>query len=110
MLIGLIQGGMQFPRGKHRVWFSRCFEITVHPGKVVEVDEYEGFSEENAKNGFGTENGADVPKRMFHVGRSVLHLERNQICEEAGAGWQDFTHYSPVPLRQAAAYNGGLKS
>ena len=110
LLIGLIQEGMRFPRGKHRVWFSRCFEITVHPGKVVEVDEYEGLSEENTQTGLRAGNEAGAKGRMFHVGRSILQLQRNRICEEAGTGWKDFTHHRPAALRQAAAYNGGLKS
>ena len=87
VLIGLIQGGMRFPVGRHLVWFSRCFEITVHPGRMVEVDEYEGLTEKDPKAGPRAGNGASASARMFHIGRSVLHLKRGWVREEAGVGW-----------------------
>lgn len=88
LLVELFQDGMQYPPGKHRFWVSRCFEITVRRGQVVELDEYEGFS---------ADRHADRPIRrpaknrrrqeMFHVGRSVLRLKEGRFVEEPGGGW-----------------------
>lgn len=76
-LIDLFRKGMEYPAGKHRFWIARCFEINVRPDRVVELDEYESFS---AK-------GEPDSSKMFHVGRSVLHLKEDKIVEEIGGGW-----------------------
>lgn len=77
---------MLYPPGKHRVWFSRCFEITVHSDERVELDEYESFTAPPARSGKGR-----VPFRkgeeMYHVGKTVLHLKEGRVVEEKGAGW-----------------------
>ena len=89
-LIDLFQGGMQYPPGKHRFWISRCFEITVHPDSMVELDEYEGFASEKRekeKKNRGASGGTST-KGMFHVGRSVLDLKDGQVTEEPGKGWE----------------------
>lgn len=82
-LVNLFQTGMKYPPGRHRFWYSRCFEVTVHPGKIVELDEYENFT---------TENPRKTKKRqetgMFHVGRSVLHLKQGKVIEHCGDGWK----------------------
>ena len=88
-LVQLFQGGMEYPPGKHKLWISRCFEITVRPDRVVEFDEYEGFAAQS-------ENGRAIPRRrkherggnMFHVGRSVLRLVDGGVEEAAGKGWR----------------------
>jgi len=51
---------------------------------VVELDEYESFlSEDGARR-----EGEPVRrKRMFHVGRSILHLKKGVVVEEPGTGW-----------------------
>jgi hypothetical protein len=83
-LVELFRRGLQYPSGKHRFWVSRCFEITVHPDKVVDLDEYEGFA---------SETGKPARKRqcsdMFHVGRSVLDLKDGTVVEERGDGWKN---------------------
>ena len=91
VLIDLLQDGMQYPPGKHRLWISRCFEITVHPGRVVELDEYEQFfAEQHAKQGAPSKrSGGKRPDReMFHVGKSIIHLKEGRVVERSGAGWQ----------------------
>lgn len=89
-LVELFQGGMEYPPGKHKLWISRCFEITVRPDQVVEFDEYEGFASQS-------ENGRAAPRRrrsqerrgnMFHVGRSILRLGDGKVEEETGEGWR----------------------
>ena len=87
-LISLFQKGMQYPPGRHRFWISRCFEITVRPDEVVELDEYEGFSSEkgsNSRKQKGRGNGKR--KEMFHVGKSILNLKDGQVVEQKGSGW-----------------------
>ena len=78
-MIELFRNGMHYPPGKHRFWISRCFEIHVRPDAVVELDEFEGFSTDGP---FKEEKG-----KMFHVGRSVLHLKENRLVEQRGEGW-----------------------
>ena len=89
MLIELLQDGMHYPPGKHRFWVSRCFEITVRPDKVVELDEYEDFKTENGR----TQKHPHPPKQgsqgMFHVGKSVLYLKGGRLVESTGGGWQN---------------------
>ena len=88
-LVDLFQKGMQYPTGTHRFWISRCFEITVRPDEVVELDEYESFSAE--KNSTTRTSMRPTPKEendMFHVGRSVVNLRDGQVQEERGLGWE----------------------
>lgn len=88
-LVELFQEGMEYPPGKHKLWISRCFEITVRPDQVVEFDEYEGFASQS-------ENGRSAHRRrrqerrgnMFHVGRSILQLGNGEVVEETGDGWR----------------------
>ena len=91
LLIELFQDGMEYPPGRHRFWISRCFEITVRPDKVVELDEYEGFSaDRNASQ--ATRRRRPRSRRreeMFHVGRSILHLKDGRVLEEEGTGWTE---------------------
>ena len=89
-LIRLFQKGMQYPPGKHHFWISRCFEITVRPDLVVELDEYEGFSsEKRRKNGpRRKDSGETTTQGMFHVGRSILDLKDGQVTEEPSQGWE----------------------
>ena len=91
LLIELFQDGMEYPPGKHRFWISRCFEITVRPDKVVELDEYEGFSaDRNTKRSTRRRRAKNHSRNeMFHVGRSVLHLKDGRVVEEAGVGWTE---------------------
>ena len=89
LLIGLLQEGMAYSAGKHRLWISRCFEITVRPDRVVELDEYESFAaEENLHSKGSSENHPEACKKMFHVGTSILHLKDGQIVEKTGSGWR----------------------
>ena len=83
---------IQYPKGKHRIWVSRCFEINVRPRRLVEVDEYEGYVEEkdgsgpkHHRNGKGREKEL---KKMFHVGRSIVSLKEGTVTQERGTGWQ----------------------
>ncbi len=89
MVIQLLQDGMYYPIGTHRVWISRCFEITVRPDEMVELDEYEGFTEEKGvrlrERPLAGIKDAD---KMFHVGRSILNLKDKKVTEKAGAGWK----------------------
>ncbi len=89
VLIDLLQDGMEYPPGKHRLWISRCFEITVRPDKIIELDEYEQFFAEQGSSG---RKPAPAPRKkdreMFHVGKSVLDLRQGKITESSGAGWQ----------------------
>ncbi len=78
-LVDLFRKGMQYPPGKHRFWISRYFEIHVKLDSTVELDEYEGFSSEDHKQ---------AGKKMFHVGRSVLHLKDGTVIEQDGEGWR----------------------
>lgn len=89
MLIGLLRKGMKYSPGKHRLWISRCFEITVRPNRMVELDEYEGFTaEENlVSDGYPRMEDKGDCKGMFHVGKSIIHLENGQVVEKTGSGW-----------------------
>jgi len=88
LLIELFRDGMVYPPGKHRFWISRCFEITVRPDKVVELDEYEGFSADPSGKIPKHRNPRKKGKKaMFHVGRSILHLKEGRVVEETGGGW-----------------------
>ena len=87
-LIALFKQGMRYPLGTHRLWCCRCFEMTVRPEGVVEVDEYEGVSPSG--------KALDPPRHpalqealrgMFHVGKSILHLKGGSILERTGQGW-----------------------
>lgn len=89
-LIDLFRKGMEYPPGRHRFWISRCFEITVRADDVVELDEYESFASEQARNpeeALCEGPQAGNPGEMFHVGRSVLRLKDGEIEEEPGRGW-----------------------
>jgi|GEM_PF-2469817 len=91
LLVELLQDGMHYSTGKHRFWISRCFEITVRPNKVVELDEYESFAAESGsklKRGRGAKTASEA--EMFHVGRSILHPKDKQVIEEPGEGWDQF--------------------
>ena len=88
LLIDLLQDGMRYSEGKHRFWVSRCFEITVHPEEVVELNEYEGFVTEKNSTSVTREKAAK-PTDMFHVGRSILDLKSGRVVEETGAGWDN---------------------
>lgn len=81
-IVDLFQKGMQYPPGKHHFWFSRCFEITVRPDSVVELDEYEGFSSKKEPR------HPSKDKEMFHVGRSIVNLRDGQVTEQSGKGWE----------------------
>ncbi len=91
IIVELLQNGMRYPVGRHQFWVSRCFEITVHPNRVVEVDEFESYEE---KNGVRFRNGtpASVKRRdrMFHIGRSIISMKNRKVVENApGSGWLD---------------------
>ena len=90
LLIELFQDGMKYSPGKHRLWISKCFEITVLPDQVVELDEYEGFCAQENCSPKGEPQAAveGRSKRMFHVGRSILHLKDGQVVEKKGIGWK----------------------
>lgn len=89
-LVQLFQEGMEYPPGKHKLWISRCFEITVRPDQVVEFDEYEGFAaQSDGCRELRRRRGHERRRNMFHVGRSVLHLGDGQVSEEGGEGWRD---------------------
>jgi len=87
-LVDLFQKGMQYPPGKHRFWISRCFEIHVRQDSVVEMDEYEGFASETGPALKSQKQRRQSDKEMFHVGRSILHLQDGRVTEETGQGWQ----------------------
>lgn len=90
LLVELFQDGMEYPPGKHRFWISRCFEITVRQNRVVELDEYEGFSADRKANRSIRRRAKNRrQEEMFHVGRSVLHLKDGRVVEETGAGWTE---------------------
>lgn len=88
MMVNLIRNRVvENPKGKTRFWLVRCFEITVRPDRVVEVDEYEAYEVCEGKNGIEACNGprADFKSLagMFHVGRSVISLSDGRVVEEA---------------------------
>ena len=88
VLIKLLQQGMRYPTGTHRIWVSRCFELTVRADQVVELDEYEGYEEERATAAPQRPRGrATPPPPMCHVGRSVIHLKPPRVIEHPGNGW-----------------------
>ncbi len=87
LLIGLLQDGMKYSQGKHRFWISKCFEITMRPDSVIELDEYEGFSSEAGPNLKSSKRRRQSDKEMFHVGRSMLDLRDDRLTEESGRGW-----------------------
>ena len=98
LLIGLLQDGMRYSAGKHRLWISRCFEITVRSDQVVELDEYESFAaEENLHPMSERVDGPKGSAKMFHVGKSILHLKDGQVVEKGGSGWS-----GKVPARSPA--------
>lgn len=87
MMVNLIRNRVvENPRGKTRFWLVRCFEITVRADRVVEVDEYEAYEVCEGKNGIEACNGPRADYRslagMFHVGRSVIHLNDGRVVEE----------------------------
>jgi len=87
-LIQLIQEGMEYPEGKHRFWVARCYEITVRDDKTVELDEYESVSTELAVNKEVVRfNRRSQDKEMFHVGRSIVNPEKDNVIEKIGQGW-----------------------
>lgn len=91
MVVNLIRNEVvECPRGKSRLWVVRCFEITARPDEpVVEVDEYEAYEvyEEDDE----AHDACCRPSRMFHVGRSVIHVEQKRVIEEpAGKGLVEF--------------------
>ncbi len=93
LLIDLLQDGMRYSQGKHRFWISRCFEITVHPEEVVELNEYEGFLTEKDSSVKPIRQDKKIePKQMFHVGRSILDLKDGRLVEEIGSGWDALAH------------------
>lgn len=88
-LIELFQKGLQYPSGKHRFLVLRCFEITVHPDQMVELDEYESFvTEEKLPTGQKERPSRRKGDEMFHVGKSILHLKDGRVVEEVGGGWR----------------------
>ena len=100
LLVDLLKDGMRYPVGKHRVWISRCFEVTVRSDRVVELDEYEGYTEEthadsnrlagsNRQAGSKRRTGVKPkePADLFHVGKSVIHPKQGTVIEEPGRGW-----------------------
>lgn len=91
-LIELLQDGMRYPTGKHRVWISRCFEIRVRPDQVVELDEYEsvdtGPAQKPKRPGL---RKSKAGSEMFHVGRSILRLKEGVVTEHPGQGWDPET-------------------
>ena len=89
LLIDLLQDGMKYSQGKHRFWISRCFEITVHPSEVIELDEYEEFLAEDPQVKPIRQKKGKTPQEMFHVGRSILHLKEGRIVEQIGGGWNN---------------------
>lgn len=78
LLIELFQDGMKYSTGKHQFWITRRFDIKVRSDRVVEMDEYEGFDTDPAPEA----------TKMFHVGRSILHLKNGQVVEQPGKGWK----------------------
>lgn len=87
MVVNLIRNRMvECPKGRTRVWVTRCFEITVRPGRMVEVDEYEACEVCEGKSGVQACNGprADFKSLdgVFHVGRSVISLNDGRVVEE----------------------------
>ena len=86
-LVDLFRKGMQYPPGKHRFWISKCFEITMRPDSVVELDEYESFCSEAGPNLKSIKRRRQSDKERFHVGRSLLDLRDGRLTEESGQGW-----------------------
>jgi len=84
VLIKLFQDGMRYPPGTRRLWVSRCFEVTVRPDQVVEVDEYEGVAIEGADDTPRTRCAHDG--EMLHRGRSRLDLKDGRVIEQPRAG------------------------
>ncbi len=81
LLIDLLHSGMKYAIGKHQIWISRCFVLTVRPNQVVEVDEYEAYDEKK-------EPHAKDRNGMYHIGRSVISTKEKRVIEEvAGKGW-----------------------
>lgn len=89
LLIKLLQDGLHYTQGRHRVWVSKCFEITVRPDRVVELDEYEGYTEESGIPASRKTAQAQGAPSMYHVGRSVIHLKDGRVVDETGAGWEE---------------------
>ncbi len=77
LLIELFQNGMKYSTGKHQFCVTRRFDIKVRSDKVVEMDEYEGF-----------DTDSEAARKMFHVGRSILHLKNGEVFEQPGKGWK----------------------
>ncbi|PIQ81942.1 MAG: hypothetical protein COV76_06185 [Candidatus Omnitrophica bacterium CG11_big_fil_rev_8_21_14_0_20_64_10] len=88
-LVRLLQEGLEYPEGRHRLWFARCFEITVGEDRTVQLDEYESVSTElSVSKEVKNFSRRAQDRQMFHVGRSVLDLGRGGVREEQGAGWR----------------------
>ncbi len=89
VLITLLQDGMRYPTGKHLVWISRCFEITVRPTRIIEVDEYECYGEkQDGTIGSGSHADPRGHAGMYHVGRSIISAKDKRVVkEESGGGW-----------------------
>lgn len=89
ILIGLLCNGMKYPVGRHQIWISRCFEITVRPDRTVEIDEYEAYDERNGVEARSClcSNGEDHVG-TYHIGRTAISLKDKRVIREAkGKGW-----------------------
>lgn len=88
LVVDLLKNGILCsPRKKYRIWMSRCFEISVRSGRMVEVNEYEGYAEENGAKSRRLEiSDPKAPEKMYHVGRSVILPKSGKVIEERGNG------------------------
>ena len=95
-LVKLFQNGLTYPPGKYLFRYSRTFEVMVHSDRKVELDEYEGFTVRDGSVSKAQDRQdrrtrrKEVPldEKVFHLGRSILHLDEGRVEEEPGTGWK----------------------
>ncbi len=87
LLVDLLKDGMRYPPGRHRLLVKRCFDITVRPNQMVEVDEYENYATENSNGPRKAAGKTAKVEEFFHVGRSIVSLKDGEVKEEPGRGW-----------------------
>lgn len=83
LLLKLFMDGMRYPPGTRQLWVTRCFDVTVHPGQVVTVDEYENAVVQEAARA-ASRTMCCRHHELHHAGRSVLDLRTGLMTEHPG--------------------------
>lgn len=75
-LIKLLLEGMECPQPDRRLWVVKCYKVTRHTGKLIEVNEYHGSAlAPHCKMEF---------QEMLHVGSSMVNLTTRKATDHKG--------------------------